>query len=90
MGAQWRSGKHPFIATYSASRDGGDLGEVQPECDLAAVGYKYTASRRTFFIASYAKVENREGDLCNFGSDALSIEERQDPEGFSLGLRTVF
>jgi predicted porin len=90
VGAQWRAGKHTFIATYSASKDGGDLGDVQPECDLAAVGYKYTFSRRTFFIASYAKVENDEGDLCNFGSGALSIKDRQDPQGFSVGLRTVF
>ena len=90
VGAQWFAGKHRFIATYSASKDGGATGAVQPECDLAALGYRYDFSRRTFFIASWARVQNDEGNLCNFGSGALTIANRQDPEGFSVGLRTVF
>jgi predicted porin len=90
VGAQWRAGRHTLIGTYSASKDGGAAGAAQPECDLAALGYKYAFSRRSFLIASYARVQNDTGSLCNFGSGALSIKEGQDPEGFSLGLRTVF
>jgi predicted porin len=90
VGAQWFLGKHRLIATYSASKDGGATGAVQPECDLTALGYRYDFSRRTFFIASWARVQNEEGNLCNFGSGGLTISNRQDPEGFSLGLRTVF
>lgn len=90
VGAQYYVGKHQFIATYSASKDGGAVDTLQPECDLAALGYRYNLSRRTFFIASYAQVENDVGRLCNFGSGSLSIQNGQDPQGFSLGLRTVF
>ena len=90
VGAQWYTGKHQFIATYSASKDGGANGAVQPECDLTAVGYRYNFSRRTYFITSYAKVQNDQGNLCNFGSGALTITNGQDPQGFSVGIRTVF
>ncbi len=90
-GVQYYLGKHQFIVTYSASKDGGLVtAAVQPECDLTAVGYRYNFTRRTFLIASYAKVENDTGSLCNFGSNTLSITEGQDPQGYSLGLRHVF
>ena len=90
VGAQYYIGKHRLIATYSASKDGGTVGKAQPECDLTAVGYRYDFSRRTFFIASYAQVQNDVGNLCNFGSGSLSIKNGQDPQGFSVGLRTIF
>lgn len=91
VGLQYYVGKHQFIATYSASKDGGATGAaVQPECDLAAVGYRYNFSRRTMLIASYAKVDNETGSLCNFGSNTLSIADGQDPQGFSLGVRHTF
>ncbi len=90
VGVQWLQGRGTFIATYSASKDGGATGAAQPECDLKAVGYKHTLSKRTFLIASYAKVDNKTGNLCNFGSGSLSVTSGGDPEGFSLGMRTVF
>ena len=90
VGVQYYVGNHQFIATYSASKDGGAVNTLQPECDLAALGYRYNFSRRTFFIASYAQVENDVGRLCNFGSGALTITDGQDPQGFSVGLRHVF
>lgn len=91
VGVQYYLGKHQFIATYSASEDGGaDTAAIQPECDLAAVGYRYNFTRRTFLIASYAKVDNKTGSLCNFGSNTLTITEGQDPQGYSLGMRHVF
>ncbi len=90
-GIQYYVGKHQFIATYSASKDGGATSaSVQPECDLTAVGYRYNFTKRTFFIGSYAKVDNKTGSLCNFGSNTLTITEGQDPQGYSLGLRHVF
>lgn len=90
-GIQYYLGKHQFIATYSASKDGGARSAaVQPECDLAAVGYRYNFTRRTFFIASYAKVDNESGNLCNFGSAPLTITAGQDPQGYSLGMRHIF
>jgi predicted porin len=90
-GIQYYLGKHQFILTYSASEDGGPTSTaVQPECDLTAVGYRYNFTRRTFFIGSYAKVDNKVGRLCNFGSNTLTITDGQDPQGFSLGLRHVF
>lgn len=90
-GLQYYVGKHQFIFTYSASKDGGPTSAAaQPECDLTAAGYRYNFSRRTFFIGSYAKVDNKTGSLCNFGSNTLTITEGQDPQGFSLGLRHVF
>jgi predicted porin len=90
VGAQWYIGKHQLIATYSASKDGGAVNGAQPECDLAALGYRYNFSRRTFFITSYARVENDVGRLCNFGSGALTIGNGQDPQGYSVGVRHVF
>ncbi len=90
-GIQYYLGKHQFIATYSASKDGGaSAAAVQPKCDLTAVGYRYNYSKRTFLIASYAKVDNETGNLCNFGSNTLTITDGQDPQGYSLGLRHVF
>ena len=90
VGAQYYVGKHQLIATYSASKDGGTVNTVQPECDLTAVGYRYNFSRRTYFITSYAKVQNDQGNLCNFGSGALTITNGQDPQGYSVGMRHVF
>jgi predicted porin len=91
VGLQYYVGKHQFIATYSASKDGGAASAAtQPACDLAAVGYRYNFSRRTMLITSYAKVDNERGSLCNFGSNTLSIAEGQDPQGFSLGVRHTF
>ena len=81
VGAQWYTGKHQFIATYSASKDGGANGAVQPECDLTAVGYRYNFSRRTFFITSYARVQNDQGNLCNFGSGGAHHHQRPGSAG---------
>ena len=89
-GVQLLLSRHTLILTYSASKDGGATGSEQPRCDLTAFGYKYTFSKQTFLIASYATVKNDVGRLCNFGSNSLSIADRQDPEGFSIGLRKAF
>ncbi len=91
VGFQYYLGKHQFILTYSASQDGGlNTAAVQPECDLSAVGYRYNFTKRTFLIGSYAKVDNKTGSLCNFGSNTITISEGQDPQGYSLGMRHVF
>ena len=41
-------------------------------------------------IASYTRVNNKTGNLCNFGSAALTVTGDQDPQGVSLGLRHGF
>lgn len=90
VGVQYYTGKHQFIATYAASKDGGAVNTPQPECDQPSVGYRYNFTRRIFLIASYTLVENDVGRLCNFGSGALTITDGQDPQGYSLGMRYVF
>jgi predicted porin len=78
------------IAIYQRSSRGASLGSVQPECTLWGVGLRHSLSLRTFLIVEYARVENREGSLCNFGSNALTIGDRQSLTGWGVGLRTVF
>ncbi len=91
--AEWKFGLHSLIATFQNSKDGGSsaAGTVQPKCDVPSVGYKYYWSARTFLIASYTRVNNKSGNLCNFGQAALAgLADGQDPQGVSLGMRTSF
>jgi predicted porin len=90
--AEWRIGLHGLIATFQSSKDGGSNvpGTAQPRCDVPSVGYKYYWSARTFLIASYTRVNNKTGNLCNFGQAPLTITGDQDPQGVSLGLRAAF
>jgi predicted porin len=94
--AEWRIGLHGLIATFQSSKDGGSnvlvggVAPAQPRCDVPSVGYKYYYSARTFLIASYTRVNNKTGALCNFGQAALAISGDQDPQGVSLGLRAAF
>ena len=90
VSGEWRLGLHSLIATYQDSKDGGTSGSAQPRCEVPSVGYKYYYSARTFLIASYTRVNNKVGNLCNFGQAALTITGDQDPQGVSLGLRSAF
>ena len=92
LGIDWGfAGPNHLLAIYQNSRDGGDLADAeQPRCDVVGVGYRYDFSRRTMFTAYYTKVNNKVGDLCNFGAATLRIADGQDPRGFSAGLRHVF
>ncbi len=96
LGFEW----YPFAATgartaligiYQRSYRGAPLAApVQPACILWGAGIRHSLSRRTFLIAEYARVDNREGNLCNFGSNPVAIDERQSLSGWGVGIRTVF
>jgi predicted porin len=92
LGVDWGfAGPNHLLAIYQNSRDGGDLTDAeQPRCDVIGVGYRYDFSRRTMFTAYYTKVNNKVGNLCNFGAATLRISDGQDPQGFSAGVRHVF
>jgi predicted porin len=89
----WTVAKHQFIYQYQDAQDGGASGTEQPEASSHTLGYQYNFSRRTFFLAQYVKVDNNNSagtSYGNFGSNALTISNGQDPQGFAVGLRHVF
>lgn len=91
LGAEWKKGKHVLLASYQSSRGGGASSAVaQPECDIVGIGYRYDFTRRTSLVAEHASVKNREGNLCNFGTNPLPIASGQDPTGAAIGLRHTF
>ena len=91
MGLEAVSGAHALLGSYQFSRNGGVFASItQPRCHLFGAGYRYRFSPRTFFIAQYARVNNRIGALCNFGTNPLAISEGQDLLGMAVGLRTGF
>jgi predicted porin len=82
---------HALLGIYQKSRNGGAVTLAsQPRCDLWGLGYRYSFSARTFLIAEYAKVNNKAGALCNFGSNPVEITSGQDLQGFAAGLRIIF
>jgi predicted porin len=83
IGAEWAFGKHVLLASYQEA----EVGSI--ECDMGSVGYRYDFSRRTFFIASYTKVNNDAGMNCNFGSNPIG-GAGQNPQGFGFGVRHLF
>jgi predicted porin len=94
VGGEWALGKHVILGSFQNSKDGGanlSTSPAQPECDMYSIGYRYDFSKRTFFIASYTKVDNNSTSaLCNFGTNALTIAAGQDPQGVGLGVRHLF
>jgi predicted porin len=88
-------GNNQLIYQYAKGKDG-ELTSIaaQPDCDANVFGYQYNFTRRTFFLAQYAKIENNNNNsTCNFGSTPGSISGNiggQDPKGISLGIRHVF
>jgi predicted porin len=84
-GLEWAFGKNVLIATFQHA----ELDNSSAECDMGAIGYRYDFSRRTFFIASYTKVENESGMNCNFGTGPIGAAG-QNPQGVGLGVRHLF
>ena len=66
LGLEWAFGKHVLLASIQHA----EVDSSSAECDMGSIGYRYDFSRRTFFIASYTKVDNDNGMNCNFGSNA--------------------
>jgi predicted porin len=85
----WTLGNHQFIYQYQQSKDGGlDAAVTQPDCKVHQPGYQYNFSRRTFFLAQYATVDNNDAATC--GTNIIAHTAGADPRGFSVGLRHVF
>jgi len=85
----WTVGNHLFIYQYQQSKDGGLNGAVtQPDCKVHQPGWQYNFSRRTFFLAQYASVDNNAASTC--GTNIIAHTAGGDPRGFSVGLRHVF
>lgn len=90
-GLEWKLGRHVLLAAYQDSQDGGaSSAATQPACSLVGLGYRYDFTKRTSFIAELAVVDNKSGNLCNFGTSPLTISAGQDPRGFAAGLRHLF
>ncbi|QJR13696.1 porin [Usitatibacter palustris] len=89
LGLEWFVGKHVFLGTFQNAKDGVAAG-ASAECDMYSFGYQYVFSRRTMFGVNYTEVKNDSGNLCNFGSNALTITGNQDPKGFAAGFRHTF
>ncbi len=92
----WTIGNNQLIYQYSQAKNGElqTVGMIEPDCNVNAVGWQYNFTRRTFFLAQYTKVENKNlSSTCNFGSTPGPITTNiagQDPKGISLGLRHIF
>jgi predicted porin len=92
VGTDYAMGKHVLIGSYQHAEQG------PGDCDMWSVGYRYDFSKRTFFIASYAQVDNSAAGVgdpatknmnCNFGTAALG-GAGSDPKGFGVGVRHLF
>lgn len=102
FGLDFTAGKNVLLASVQSSKDGGPTGAAQPECDVWSVGYRYDFTRRTSFIAEYAKVDNNvntnaagavvatSSGSCAFGQGGIGQANGSDPQGFSVGIRHVF
>ena len=87
----WTIGNNQLIYQYMESQDGKlNTATLSPKCTSNSLGYQYNFSRRTFFIASYVKVDNNDAASCNFGANRLAIAAGQDPEGVFAGIRHIF
>jgi predicted porin len=91
LGLDWVFvGNSHLLVLYQRSQDGGANNALQPQCDAIGIGYRYDFSRRTMFQANYVRVNNKTGNLCNFGAGALNIADGQDPRGIAAGVRHTF
>jgi len=88
----WTIGNNQLIYQYMSSKDGklNTSTANEPDCKSNSIAYQYNFSRRTFFIASWVKVDNNETASCNFGANRLTAAAGQDPEGVFAGIRHIF
>lgn len=91
LAAEYYWGKSRVVGSWINSQDGGTTGTAQPECDKASIGYIYEFSKRTWFFGEYSKVDNKTGNLCDFGTPNLGgLTNGSDPQGFGIGVRHLF
>lgn len=88
----WTFGNNQLIYQYQTTRNGLAASAAQPKCTVHAPGYQYNFSRRTFFLATYTKIDNNAAGTCNFsvGGTPLTITAGQDPQGIAAGFRHIF
>jgi predicted porin len=79
-------GSNQLIYQYMQSEDRSNAAES--DCKSHHLGYQYNFSRRTFFLAQYADVDNNAAATC--GTNIIAHTAGADPRGFSVGLRHVF
>jgi predicted porin len=94
LGFEWPTASLPhatILGIYQrAWRGGAPMAAAKPRCEVWGFGVRYGLSARTFLVAELARVQNRRGNSCNFGSNPIEIADGQDIRGFGAGLRTVF
>lgn len=94
VGFEWPATQVPratLLGIYQRAWRGGPLAAaIQPLCTVWGVGMRYALSPRTLLVAELARIDNRRGTLCNFGSNPVEIAEGQGLRGFGAGLRSVF
>jgi predicted porin len=87
----WSIGNNEIIYQYMQAKDGGPSSSSnQPDCKSNSIGYQYNFSKRTFFIASYVKVDNNSAATCNFGANKITAAAGADPQSVFAGIRHVF
>jgi predicted porin len=88
----WTIGNNQLIYQYMQSQDGKlNTATLSPNCKSNSLGYQYNFSRRTFFIASWVKVDNNDAASCNFGANRLTLNANgQDPTAVFAGIRHIF
>ena len=85
------AGANQLILQYQDSKDGGLNGAAQPKCNSWSGAYKYTFSKRTFFIAEYMKTKNYDLGTCSFATTAsFPVKPGQDVTAAAIGLQHVF
>ena len=86
----WTMGKHDFAYQYMNADAGGlKTASTQPSCDVNSLGYFYNWSKRSQLVATYVKVDNKDGARCKFGANDVG-SAGQDREGFGVGIKHVF
>ena len=94
LGFEWSVAALPratLLGIHQRVWRGGPLTTAaQPLCKIWGLGMRYALSPRTFLVAELARVDNRRGGLCNFGSNPVEIGEGEGLRGLGAGLRTVF
>jgi predicted porin len=89
VNATYTMGNNQFIYEYEKGKDGATSGAAQPDCKAHQLGYQYNFSRRTFFLAQYARYTNNTVATCGTNVTGVGVAG-QDPRGLSLGLRHIF
>ena len=88
----WTIGNNQLSYQHQDAKDGElTSATTQPACHVDALGWQYNFTKRTFFLAQYVKIDNKDAGTCNWGANTLTLNSAgQDLTGFSLGLRHIF